>query len=116
MENPRFDKGRFTAWVLLIGAIIAEVIGTSFLKMEFSKIFIYANMTLFIAVSYYLMGLAIKRIQVGIAYAVWELLGTIFVVLISLFVFGEKLTWSEILGIILAILGIILINMGEYKG
>lgn len=111
-----FDKGKIIAWILLIGAIVAEVIGTSFLKMELHKAFVYINMTLFIAVSYYLMGLAIKRIQVGVAYAVWELLGTIFVVLISLFVFKEMLTWSEILGIILAILGIILINMGEYKG
>lgn len=58
---------------------------------------------------------AIKKIQVGIAYAVWELLGIILILLVSFIVFKESLTLTQILGIILSIVGIIMINIGEVK-
>nr|WP_258864926.1 SMR family transporter [Helicobacter sp. MIT 14-3879] len=102
------------AWAFLFIAIIAEVIGTSFLKLE-NIYFRYIMMSIFISLSYYFMGIAIKKIQVGIAYAVWELLGTILIILISLFVFKESLNTNQIIGIILALIGILLINIGEKK-
>ncbi|WP_279176641.1 DMT family transporter [Campylobacter insulaenigrae] len=102
------------AWLFLIGAIVFEVIGTSFLKME-NKIFAYFFMALFIACSYYFMGLAIKKIQIGIAYAAWELLGMILILLISFLLFKETLTNLQMLGIVLSIVGIVMINVGEVK-
>lgn len=109
-----FVKKTLMAWGFLLLAIIAEVIGTSFLKLE--NIYIkYSLMTIFIAISYYFMGLTIKKIQVSIAYAVWEMLGTICIVLISIFYFGESLKLEQKIGIILALFGILLINLGEKK-
>ncbi|HEH3710260.1 TPA: QacE family quaternary ammonium compound efflux SMR transporter [Campylobacter jejuni] len=103
-------KELFVAWFFLIAAIVFEVLGTSFLKME-NQILGY----IFIAFSYFFMGKAIKKIQVGIAYAVWELLGIILILLVSFIVFKESLTLTQILGIILSIIGIIMINIGEVK-
>lgn len=107
-------KELFIAWFFLMIAIVFEVLGTSFLKME-NQILGYIFMTLFIAFSYFFMAKAIKKIQIGIAYAVWELLGIILILLVSFVVFKESLTLTQILGIIFSIVGIIMINMGEIK-
>ncbi|WP_139451591.1 DMT family transporter [Campylobacter armoricus] len=107
-------KDILIAWFFLIGAIVFEVVGTSFLKME-NKVFGYIFMALFIAFSYFLMGLAIRKIQIGIAYAVWELLGMVLILLVSFVLFREELTNFQILGIFLSIIGIIMINLGEAK-
>ncbi|AJC86525.1 DMT family transporter [Campylobacter sp. RM16704] len=110
----KIKKDILIAWFFLIGAIIFEVVGTSFLKME-NKAFGYIFMTLFIAFSYFLMGFAVRKIQIGIAYAVWELLGVVLILLVSFLLFRESLTNFQILGIVLSILGIIMINLGEIK-
>ncbi|ENK8069768.1 multidrug efflux SMR transporter [Campylobacter jejuni] len=107
-------KELFVAWFFLIAAIVFEVLGTSFLKME-NQVLGYIFMALFIAFSYFFMGKAIKKIHVGIAYAVWELLGIILILLVSFIVFKESLTLTQILGIVLSIVGIIMINIGEVK-
>ncbi|HEH5490926.1 TPA: EamA family transporter [Campylobacter coli] len=107
-------KELFIAWFFLISAIVFEVLGTSFLKMD-SPILAYGFMAIFIAFSYFFMGKAIKKIQVGIAYAVWELLGIILILLVSFILFKESLTSTQMLGIALSIIGIILINIGEVK-
>lgn len=91
-----------------------EVVGTSFLKMDMNVFVSHVSMTVFIALAYYLMGLAIKNIQVGIAYAVWELLGSVLIICMSYFIFKEELTLSQFIGILLAIIGIVLINIGEH--
>lgn len=53
-------KELFVAWFFLIAAIVFEVLGTSFLKME-NQILGYIFMALFIAFSYFFMGKAIKK-------------------------------------------------------
>ena len=100
--------------MFLVGAIIFEVIGTSFLKIE-NKILAFCLMSIFIALSYYFLSLAIRKIQVGLAYAIWELFGSILILLVSFFIFKEKLSDIQILGIFLSIIGILMINFGENK-
>ncbi|WP_297191974.1 SMR family transporter [uncultured Campylobacter sp.] len=108
------NKVTLLAWFFLLLAIVAEVIGTSFLKAEniFYALFM---MSIFIAISYYFMGKAITKIQVGIAYAVWELLGAVLIILVAFFIFGERLSTTQMLGLALAFIGIIMINLGEAK-
>lgn len=89
--------------VFLILAIIFEVLGTSFLKIE--------NQIL----GYFFMSKAIKTIQIGLAYAVWELLGIIFILLTSFIIFQEHINLIQTIGIFLSIIGIIMINSGEIK-
>ncbi|TKX32177.1 DMT family transporter [Campylobacter estrildidarum] len=107
-------KELLKAWFFLISAIIFEVLGTSFLKIE-NLFLAYFFMAIFIAFSYFFLSKTIKKIQIGIAYAVWELLGVILILLVSLIVFKENLTLAQILGIICSIVGIIMINIGEVK-
>ena len=103
------------AYAFLILAIFAEVLSTGSLKALQGSMYSYVLMAVFIALSYYLMALAIRKIQVGIAYAMWEILGSSCIVLMGVFVFDEVLTTRQMIGIVLAIIGIILINLGEVK-
>ncbi|MGH2327271.1 DMT family transporter [Campylobacter taeniopygiae] len=107
-------KGFLKAWFFLISAIVFEVLGTSFLKIE-NIILGYFFMAMFIGFSYFFLSKAIKKIQIGIAYAIWELLGVILILLVSFIVFKENLTLTQILGIVCSIAGIIMINIGEVK-
>lgn len=106
---------KLSSWIFLIIAILFEVSATSFLKMFNGKIYSYIFVAIFIGISYYFMALAIRKIQVGIAYAIWEVVGSILVVLVSIFMFNEILNSRQIIGILLALLGILLINIGEVK-
>lgn len=102
----------FIYWIFLVSAIVFEVIGTSFLKLD-NKILAFLLMSFFIACSYYFLALAVKKIQVGLAYAIWELLGSILILLVSFLFFKEQLTNMQFLGIFLSIIGILMINFGE---
>lgn len=107
-------KETLIAWLYLIGAIFFEVTGTSFLKTD-NKILAYLVMMCCISFSYLFLSRAMRKIQIGIAYAVWELLGAILIIGVSFFVFNETLTTNQTIGIILAFIGIFLINLGEVK-
>lgn len=72
-------------------------------------------MYVLLVLSYYFMALSLKRISVGVAYAIWEVLGALCVVCISVFYFGEELSLGQKIGIVCAISGIALINYAEIK-
>ncbi|KAA6233770.1 EamA family transporter [Campylobacter sp. LR264d] len=102
------------AFLLLFLAIVFESIGTAFLKLE-NMLFALTLTSIFISISYVLMCFSLKKIPVGVAYAMWELIGTIFVLCIAFFIFNEKLSNTQILGVILAIIGILMINYKVFK-
>ncbi|WP_233713094.1 MULTISPECIES: DMT family transporter [unclassified Helicobacter] len=106
-------KARIFAWIFLLCAIITEVLGSSFLKLALDMKFGFLVTALFICISYYFIALAIKHISVSVAYAMWEVLGVVFIVIIGLACFDEQISGMQFVGIGLAMSGIILINIGE---
>ena len=104
---------KLLAWTWLLLAIITEVLGSSFLKLAQSMSYGFLVTAFFICVSYYFIGLAIKRISVSVAYAMWEVLGVICIVLIGIWYFDENLALVQYAGIVCAVVGILLINFGE---
>ncbi|WP_233201314.1 SMR family transporter [Chromobacterium alticapitis] len=73
----------------------------------------YAWMAGALALSYYLLSLALRAISVGVAYAVWEGLGLVGLTLVSVWLFGEKLVPQELAGLGLALLGLACVTLGE---
>jgi len=75
--------------IYLLGAIISEVIGTSSLKASngFSKFVPSGAAVVAYGLSFFLLSLALKRMGVGVAYAIWSGLGTALIVLVGLFFF-----------------------------
>lgn len=117
LQRFNFKRSALLAWCFLILAILSEVLGTAFLKLDkaWGILAALSAMSVFIGISYVFMGFAIKKIQIGIAYAIWELLGTLCILAMSFFIFDESLSKTQIIGIILAFIGIICINFGEVK-
>lgn len=103
------------AWVFLALAIATEVIGLTVMKAASSggAAWGYAVMYVAIALSYVFLAKAVKKISVGVAYAIWEGSGIALITLVSVFVFNHVLSNQEVIGLMMAVGGIILVNAGE---
>ncbi|WP_297579999.1 multidrug efflux SMR transporter [uncultured Helicobacter sp.] len=104
-----------TAYILLVFAILTEVLAVNLMKASEGEIFGYVCVFALLVVSYYFMALSLKRLSISVAYAIWEVLGAVCVVAISIFYFGEELLWTQKAGIVLSFCGIALINYAELK-
>lgn len=100
------------AYLTLSGAIICEVIGTTFLQKseQFTRPWSTLCMALFYAASFYLLSLALKTLPLGIAYAIWGGLGIILTAIISVVLFRQSLDMAALIGIALIVGGVVLIN------
>ncbi|KDM92407.1 SMR family transporter [Photobacterium galatheae] len=107
----------FIARIFLLLAISSEVAGTSTMNFigQQHSLWGYGIMYLLITVSYYFLSLAAKKIAIGVAYAVWEGLGISLITLASLLLFDADLNPQELLGLGLAVVGIVMVTLGEQQ-
>ncbi|RJX68809.1 QacE family quaternary ammonium compound efflux SMR transporter [Vibrio sinensis] len=105
----------FLARMFLLLAIVAEVAGTSTMNFISNNdaIWGYLVMYLLIAISYYFLSLAAKQISIGVAYAIWEGLGISLITVVSLFLFDSDLNAQQLVGLGLAVVGIVCVTLGE---
>ncbi len=110
---------RTWAWAMLILAIALEICGLSILKAldnagqgALGKVALVVLMN----ISYFLMSLTLRQIAVGVAYATWEIVGGIGVLLVSFVFFDPHLSTAQYFGIALGFSGIICIILGEEHG
>ncbi len=96
-------------WLYLLLAILFEVSGTTAMKLSegFTKTMPSIAMAIFYILSLVMLTLTLKKIDVGIAYAIWSGLGTALIAGIGIIIFGESLTPMKIASIALIILGVI---------
>jgi len=101
------------SWIFLAGAIFFEVAGTTLLKLSngFSRLLPVIFMFLFYIASLSLLSLALKKIEVGIAYAIWSGVGTATITLIGVVFFSESMNILKIGGILLVIAGVTILNL-----
>ena len=102
------------SWIYLFIAITAEVIGTASMKFAATEhpILGHGVMYAMIGLSYFFLALAVKRVPVGVAYALWEGIGIVFITLISVTWLGESLGLLKAAGLGVMIAGILLIKSG----
>ncbi|MGM7605674.1 multidrug/spermidine efflux SMR transporter subunit MdtJ [Proteus mirabilis] len=104
-------------WIFLVLAIICEVIGT--LSMKYASVSGgYAGMIvmwLMIATSYIFLAIAVKKVALGVAYALWEGIGIVIITTFSVLWFGESLSALKLGGLAMLIAGITLIKSGTKK-
>jgi small multidrug resistance pump len=100
-------------WILLAAAIVLEVVGTSALKL--TEQYTRPLPTLIVVASYvgafFLLGLVLKTIPVGLAYAIWAGAGIVLVCLIGWLAFGQVLDLAALAGIALIVTGVVVINL-----
>jgi small multidrug resistance pump len=101
------------SWIFLIGAIFFEVAGTTFLKLSngFTRLLPVILMFVFYSASLSLLSLVLKKIEVGIAYAIWSGVGTATITLIGILFFREGMSILKLGGILLVIAGVTILNL-----
>lgn len=105
---------RLSAWLMLFGAIGLEICGLSLLKVfEGNGTLGKALLIVLMNLSYFLMSLTLRQIAVGVAYATWEIVGGIGVLLVSFVFFDPILSTQQYFGIVIGFAGIICIILGE---
>ena len=103
------------AWLLLLGAIVLEVAGTTSMKLSdgFTKLVPSVFIFVFYAISFILLTLTLKQINVSIAYAVWAGMGTALVAAIGIMYFAEPMTGFKLVCAGLIILGVVGLNLAS---
>jgi small multidrug resistance pump len=103
----------FVHWIYLAIAIVAEVVGTSFLKATAG--FTKPLPTLMVAVGYglafFFLSLTVDRVPTGIAYAVWSGAGVTLIAVIGWVCFGQKLDGPALVGMGLIVAGVVVLNL-----
>lgn len=114
--NSATNFTRAWAWAMLMFAIALEICGLSILKAldnaghgTAGKVALVVLMN----ISYFLMSLTLRQIAVGVAYATWEIVGGIGVLLVSFVFFDPHLSTAQYFGIALGFSGIVCIILGE---
>lgn len=102
-----------TSWLILCLAVTLEVAGTTSMKLSegFTKLIPSLAMGFFYAGSLALLTIALKRIDVSIAYAIWSGLGTALIAVIGFYWFKEPLTVLKIGSLALIIAGVVGLNL-----
>lgn len=101
-------------WVYLVIAIATEIVST--LSMKHASMtgehFGYLVMYVMITCSYICLAIAIKRIALGVAYALWEGIGTFFITIFSIMLFNEPMNWVKAFGLLMLLIGLSLVKSG----
>lgn len=100
-------------FIFLFLAIMLEVVGTSGLKAseQFSKLLPSVITVVAYVCAFYFLGLTLKTLPVGIAYAIWSGVGIVLISVIGLIFFKQSLDLPAILGLGLIIAGVVVINI-----
>jgi small multidrug resistance pump len=100
-------------WLYLILAILFEVAGTTCMKLSdgLTKWLPAALMALFYCACFLFLALALKKIDVSLAYAIWAGIGVALISAIGVLYFREPLTTLKIVGTIAIIGGVIALNL-----
>lgn len=102
-------------WLILGAAIACEVVGTTFMKLSESLTRWVWIPPMLIAYLLSLVGLALalRTIEVGIAYAVWAGIGTLLIALIGVVFFAESISLIKLVSILLVIVGVVGLNLAD---
>jgi small multidrug resistance pump len=104
-------------WLYLVLAILLEVAGTTSMKLSggFSKLIPSVSIFVFYGLSFVSLTLALKKVEISVAYAIWAGVGTALITLIGIIYFSESMTLIKLLGIGLIIVGVVGVNLGDIR-
>lgn len=102
-----------TAWILLSVAIVFEILATTLLKLSNGLTNLRAGflMAVSYAICFCCLALALKKIPVSMAYAIWSGVGTAAICTIGIVFFKESFTMTKLVSVVLIIIGVIGLNL-----
>ncbi|WP_037316306.1 DMT family transporter [Ruegeria halocynthiae] len=101
------------AYLILLLAVVAETIGTTALQtsQQFTRLWPSVLVVVSYVFAFYLLGLTLKYMPVGIVYAIWSGLGIALIAAIGYFAFGQRLDWPAVIGLAMILTGILIIHL-----
>ncbi|WCK54905.1 multidrug efflux SMR transporter [Aneurinibacillus sp. Ricciae_BoGa-3] len=99
-------------WLYLSLAILFELSGTLCMKLSggFQKLLPSILMFFFYILAFSSLTFALKKIEIGIAYAIWSGVGTALIGVIGILYFNESVNVLKIGSLLLVILGVVGLN------
>jgi small multidrug resistance pump len=61
-----------------------------------------------------LLGFAVRKLDIGLVYAIWSGIGTVAIALVGVLAFSEPLTRTRVLGIVLVAIGVVVLNRSAH--
>jgi small multidrug resistance pump len=100
-------------WIYLAIAIVAEVMGTSFLKASagFTKPLPSLAVVAGYGLAFFFLSRTLDTLPVGVAYAVWSGAGVTLVAAIGWLFMGQKLDLAALVGMGLIVTGVVVLNL-----
>jgi quaternary ammonium compound-resistance protein SugE len=97
------------AWMLLVAAGLLEIVWAVSMKAShgFTKHHFTALTLVAAGLSFWLLGLALRQLPVGTAYAVWTGIGAVGAAILGIAFFGESLSLARVGCIALIVCGIL---------
>lgn len=101
-----------SAWLMLAGAIAAEVTATSSLKLAagFTRPWPSLVVVIGYGLSFWLLARVMQRLELGLVYAVWCGVGMAVVATIGVIVYGESVSLLKLGGIGFITLGVVMLS------
>ncbi|GAA5037623.1 quaternary ammonium compound-resistance protein SugE [Thermocatellispora tengchongensis] len=101
------------AWIMIVAAGLFEVAMAYSLKLSegFTKPLATVGFAVFAALSFGLLALALKRLDVGVAYAAWTGIGAVGTAVLGMIVLGENASPLKIASIALIVCGVAGLNL-----
>ena len=101
-------------WLLLSIAIVAEIAGTLFLKASdgLSRLWPSIGVGIGYVIAFTLMAISLKKLDVGITYAIWSGVGIMGAAIGGVLFFDQDLSKLNIIGMAIIILGVVVMNLG----
>lgn len=111
--NALSESRPMPPFLILIVAVLFETIGTTALQasQQFSKLGPSIVVVLSYAISFFLLSVTLKFMPVGVVYALWSGMGIVFIAIIGLLVFGQKLDFAAVAGLGMIVGGIVVIHL-----
>lgn len=103
------------AWLMLAGAIGAELVAITALKLSagFTKLAPSAVVVVGYGLSFWLLGQVLKTMEVGIVYAIWSGAGLAIIALIGIAFLGESVSAVKLAGLAAVVVGVVLLNLAD---
>ncbi len=103
------------AQLYLILAILFEVMGTATMKLSDGFQHLLPSVAIYIcyAISIAFLIMAIRTIDISIAYAIWSAIGMVLIATIGIFFFNEPATAWKIASIGVIIIGVVSLQLSD---
>jgi quaternary ammonium compound-resistance protein SugE len=107
--TAQFSRGVYMSWGILVLAGILEIVWAVGLKYTdgFSKFWPTLGTVLAMVLSVWLLGMAMKVLPVGTAYAIWVGIGAVGTAIFGIYLFDESASAGRIVSLSLIVAGII---------